>query len=130
MPQQVVNGALLRCSQGLAPSSLVVIPKGVSASTTASATIMDIAPMTNIAPFGMCNSSANPQVIANTAAASGVHTPAPCQPAIAGPWTPGSTRVKVRGLAALTDASTCQCAWNGTVEITAAGPGGMKVAEQ
>ena len=128
MPQQVVQGALLRCSQGVAPSTLNVIPKGVVAGATPTATVTDFAPGANIAPFGMCNSKSNPQVISLTAANMGVHTPAPCQPVIAGPWTPGATRVRIRGIAALSKNSTCQCAWNGKIEITAPGPPGLKVA--
>jgi hypothetical protein len=130
MPKLVVQGALLRCSQGTAPSSLAVVPHGVQAASTAAATVADYAPGANILPFGMCNSTLNPQVQMLIMAAAGKHTPAPCQPLIAAGWSPGGTRVKIRQLAALSDDSTCQCSWNGKVEITSPGPPGMKVGEK
>ena len=52
MAQLVVMGAMLRCTFGLAPSSLVVVPSAmVNGSTMAAATIMDHKPMANIMPF-------------------------------------------------------------------------------
>ena len=128
MPSQTVQGALLRCSQGTAPSTMNVVSKGVNTTATAAATVTDFAPTANLSPFGMCNSKSNPQVQSLTAANQGVHTPAPCQPLVTGPWTPGSIRVRIRGVAALSDNSTCQCAWNGKIEVTAPGPPGTKVA--
>ena len=85
---QVVMGATLQCSFGVAPSSLMVIPKGppTMAGGPLAASIMDFAPMVNILPFGMCTSAANPSVIAATAAALGVFTPMPCVPVTVAPW--------------------------------------------
>jgi hypothetical protein len=83
--------------------------------------IMDHVPNMNIPPFGMCQSMANPQVAAATAAALGVLTPQPCLPVTAAPWTPGSPTVLVNGQPALTATCTCQCAWGGV--ITVASPG-------
>jgi hypothetical protein len=86
IPMQVVNGAQLMCSFGAAPSNLVVLPQNrVECSNQFAASIMDHIPMTNIMPFGMCLSLANPPVA--TAAALGVLTPQPCIPASASPWT-------------------------------------------
>ncbi len=122
MGQQVVTGALLQCSFGAAPSSLIVIPKGlpVMAGGPLAATIMDFAPIANIPPFAMCNSPANPTVIAATAAALGVFTPMPCIP-VTVPWAPGSPTVLINNFPALNDSSKCMCAWGGVISINFAG---------
>jgi hypothetical protein len=115
----VVNGAGLKCSQGLAPSTLTVLPtKKIEADKQPGATIQDFKPNVNIAPFGMCNSTSNPQVISATATAQGVHTPMPCVPVTTAPWSPGSSIVTFHGEKALTADSKCNCAWNGSIEIT------------
>jgi hypothetical protein len=118
----VVNGAKLKCSQGMAPGSLTVLP-GVAQTDgpLPAATVMDFASMVNIAPFGMCQTQANPQVAAATAAAMGALTPMPCLPVITGPWSPGSSIVTIAEQKALTDDSTCSCAWTGSVAVTDAG---------
>ncbi len=122
MAKQVVSGAPLKCSMGLAPSSLVVLPvRRTNVEKRPAATIMDYVPLSNIPPFGLCNSSTNPAVIAATAAASGVHTPAPCIPAITAPWTPGGVTVNIGAITALNNTSRCFCLWAGVVSITNAG---------
>lgn len=63
MPQQVTMGAMLQCSFGVAPSTLVVLPLNrVLCEGPPAADIMDHIPLVNILPFGMCNSPANPEV--------------------------------------------------------------------
>ena len=84
-------GAMLQCSFGAAPSSLVVLPTNKILATTPAANIMDNKPMLNIMPFGVCMSMANPMVAAATAAAMGVLTPMPC--ASARPRRPPGRRV-------------------------------------
>ena len=115
----IVNGASIKCDQGIpGTSSLIVLPTArVTAGDMPVATIMDFKPMVNIPTFGMCNSSTNPVVIAATSAASGVHTPAPCVPATSSPWSPGSATTSVGELKALTKDSTCKCMWQGSVSI-------------
>jgi hypothetical protein len=114
MAKLVVHGALLKCDQGVAPASLTVVPKnGTTGSQLAVATVNDNVPNANIAPFGGCNSTANPAV----QAANGV-TPQLCTPVPTGPWSGGSEYVTLNGQQALTSDSTCSCAWNGTIEIT------------
>jgi hypothetical protein len=122
MPQVVVNGAILQCSFGIAPSTLVITPENRANITSLPiATIMDNIPMKNIMPFGMCQSLANPQVAAATAAASGVLTPQPCIPVINAPWTPGSVRVLLNNNPILTSSSTCMCNWGGVITLTNSG---------
>lgn len=120
MAKQVVMGAMLKCSFGLTPSSLIVIPKGTPhiVENKLAATIMDYAPIVNIPPFGMCTSPANPTVIAATAAAFGVPTPMPCIPVIPAPWVPGSPTVTINNFPALNDTSKCMCTWGGVINIT------------
>jgi hypothetical protein len=118
--QVVVNGAMLQCTFGAAPSSLTVLPVAkVMASSQPAATIVDSKPMANIKPFGVCMTPSNPQVAAATAAALGVLTPQPCIPATASPWTPGSPTVVIGGQPALTNLSKCMCTWGGVISVTA-----------
>ena len=84
---------MLKCSFGMAPSSLVVVVPLVGTESKPAANIIDHVPMTNIMPFGMCQSLANPEVAAATTAALGVLTPMPCVPVIPAPWAPGSPTV-------------------------------------
>ena len=76
------------CSFGLAPSTLSVVAPRPVVEGRPVATITDVAPGANIAPFGMCQSLANPMVAAATAAALGVLTPMPCVPVVPAPWIP------------------------------------------
>ena len=123
MGQQVVTGAMLQCSFGIAPSSLIVIPKGppVLSSGLPAASIMDFAPIANIPPFGMCNTPSNPMVAAATAAALGVLTPMPCIPVTVAPWFPGSPTVMINNFPALNNSSKCMCMWGGVISINFAG---------
>ena len=118
MPNQVVMGAQLQCTFGMAPSSLVVVPADmVLAEGPPAATIMDHKPLVNIMPFGMCSSPANPTVAAATAAALGVLTPMPCIPATAAPWVVGAPTVLIANKPALDNVSKCMCNWGGVISI-------------
>lgn len=122
MTALVVNGAMCSCSFGAAPSSLVVLPaKKVNGAKLPIATIMDHIPNTNILPFGMCSSIANPTVAAATAAALGVLTPMPCVPVTVAPWVPGKPMVMVGKMPALDQSSKCMCTWGGVIQFSAAG---------
>lgn len=114
---QVCMGAILKCSFGAAPSSLVVLPVNRVQTGTPDANIMDNKPLVNIMPFGMCSAPANPAVQAATAAALGTPTPAPCVPVIPAPWSPGSQTVLIANMPALNKTSTLTCAWAGVIEI-------------
>lgn len=121
MAMQVCMGAMMQCSQGVAPSTLVPTPKTVMTSNMVAANILDHIPIVNIPPFGMCRSPANPMVAAATAAAMGVLTPMPCIPATPAPWTPGAPTVLLCGAPALNDSSKLMCIWAGTISINMAG---------
>ena len=122
MPQHVCMGAMMMCTFGVAPSSLVVLPTNkVITSDMPAANIMDHIPMTNIMPFGMCISPSNPMVAAATAAALGVLTPMPCIPATTAPWVPGAATVLLANMPALDNVSQLMCMWGGVITFTFAG---------
>lgn len=121
MGQFVCMGAMLKCSFGVAPSPMVVLPVNRVLGMTPLANIMDNKPMANIMPFGMCQSLANPMVAAATAAAMGALTPMPCIPVTAAPWVPGSMKVMVANMPALNNSSKLLCNWGGMIAINHAG---------
>jgi len=111
--------AMMMCSFGMAPSSLVVLPVNrVMTDMVPDANIMDHIPMVNIMPFGMCMSPANPMVAAATAAALGVLTPMPCIPATASPWVAGAPTVLLGNQPTLDNVSTLMCNWGGVIQFT------------
>ena len=122
MSQQVCMGAMMTCSFGAAPSSLIVLPVNkVMTSNMPAANIMDNKPMVNILPFAMCSSLANPTVAAATTAALGVLTPMPCIPVTVAPWAPGSPTVMLANMPALNNTCTLNCMWGGVITISQAG---------
>jgi hypothetical protein len=122
MPLHVCSGAMMQCTFGLAPSSLVVLPANqMMTGNMPAANIMDNKPMVNIMPFGMCNSLANPTVAAATSAALGVLTPMPCVPMTTAPWAPGAATVMLGNMPALNDSSKLVCNWGGMISVTFAG---------
>ena len=128
MGQQVCMGAMLSCSFGVAPGTLVVLPLSQVMTTMPAANIMDNKPMMNVLPFGMCQSPSNPMVIAATAAALGVLTPMPCIPMTMSPWMPGSPTVLIDNMPALNDGSKLMCMWGGVIGIDAPGQFTVSVA--
>lgn len=121
MPMHTCMGAMMTCSMGMTPSSLVPTPKTVMTSNMVAANIMDHIPMVNVMSFGACKSPANPAVAAATAAAMGVLTPMPCIPVTPAPWVPGSPTVLVCGMPALNNTSKLMCIWGGVISFTSPG---------
>jgi hypothetical protein len=105
------TGSTLMCDMGLGPSTLavpastVMSPPGVMVGTT-----VDMVPITNVPPFPLCSSSANPTVVAAEGA------PAACLPVIPAPWVTPSTML-IDDVPALSMGATCQCAYGGTISI-------------
>lgn len=129
MAQQVVAGAMMMCSFGVAPSTLVVLPTNKTmCGGPPAANIMDSKPIVNIPPFGMCMSIANPMVAAATTAAMGVLTPMPCIPFTVAPWSPGSATVMLGNMPALNNTSMCNCNWGGVITISYAGQATTMIA--
>ncbi len=117
MGQCTVMGAMLSCSFGLAPSTLVPVGAArVTIEGRPAATITDMSPLANVPPFGMCTSLANPTVAAATSAALGVLTPMPCVPAITGPWMATAPTTVLGNIPILTSGSTCTCAYGGVIQ--------------
>jgi Domain of unknown function (DUF4280) len=126
MAMQVCMGAMMQCSFGMSPSSLVVLPTNkVFTSQVPDANIMDHEPLVNIMPFGMCTSLANPTVAAATAAALGVLTPMPCIPNTPAPWVLGAPTVLLGNAPTRDNSSQLICVWGGV--ITFSTPGEMTV---
>jgi len=119
----VVAGAQLLCSFGTAPSPMAVLPAKRVNATAPAATIMDNVPTTNIVPFAMCTSPANP---ATKRPPPVFFTPAPCVPATASPWAPGSSSCTIGGVPALESNSKLTCNWGGVIQVTS--PGQTKTA--
>ena len=124
-PLPVVAGALLQCPMGTAPSAMVVLPAArVLVEGRPVARITDNVPFLNLMPFGMCQSPANPMVMAATAAALGVLTPMPCLPMPVGPWISPVAQTVAGGLPLLGSGGTCPCAYGGVISIQM--PGAMR----
>lgn len=122
MPLQVCMGAMMQCSFGAAPSSLVVLPVNKTfTNQMPDANIMDHVPMVNIMPFGVCSSMANPEVAAATAAALGVLTPMPCIPNTPAPWVTGAPTVLLGNMPTLDNVSKLMCLWAGVIQFVDAG---------
>jgi len=110
---------MLSCTMGAAPcvfaaQKLPGAPQVMG--SLPAATIADFTPM-NIPTFGMCQSLANPQVAAATAAAFGVLTPMPCVPSVVAPWAPPSTCTKANAIPLATVQSQCLCAFGGMISV-------------
>lgn len=119
MPNQVCMNAMMMCTFGMAPSSLVVLPiNRVMTDQVPDANIMDHVPMVNIMPFGMCMSPSNPTVAAATAAALGVLTPMPCIPNTPSPWVAGAPTVLLGNQPTLDNVSQLMCIWGGVITFT------------
>ena len=116
MAQLVKMSALMACSFGKTPSSLIVLPVNrTNAEGTPAPNIMDFKPIVNIPPFGMCTVPTNPAVIA------ALGSPVPCVQLTTDPWIPGSPTVTIGGMPALNSTSKCMCKWLGVISITFAG---------
>ena len=120
----VCNGAQLKCSMGTSSSVLVVLPeRKILLDGQPQANIMDHESMTNIQPFGLCCSLANPVVAAATAAHLGVLTPMPCKPNTNSPWVKGERKLLLKDFPALCQDDILSCAWKGTISIVDCGQG-------
>ncbi|MCC5946263.1 MAG: DUF4280 domain-containing protein [Bernardetiaceae bacterium] len=122
MGKQICMGAMMTCTMGAAPASLIVAPTNkVMAGKMPAANIMDNKPFANIPTFGTCRSPANPAVAAATAANKGVLTQMPCVPVIPAPWIPGVPQVMIGKMPALNDTCKVMCQWAGMISFTTPG---------
>lgn len=122
MATYVCSTAQMQCTMGSAPSALTVLPvRTIFLCSKPMANISDNQPMVNIAPFGMCQSLANPQVAAATSAAMGTLTPQPCIPNTTSPWLNGKTDLLLKGQPALLNTCRLMCNWAGNISLTSNG---------
>lgn len=126
MSNLVSVGGTATCSMGTAPAPIRVTTQAkVLAGGKPAATIADCQGGSNIGPFGLCTSLANPAVAAATTAALGVLTPQPCMPVPAGTWIPKAPKVLVGGKPCLTADCQMMCAYAGQISLIQ--PGQAKV---
>lgn len=112
MPPALSNDATLVCSEGSAPSPLVVVPKPLPTTGMGMelARVDDAVPGLNIMPFGIC--------AILTAAAGGV--PTPCVPATVA-WAVPALMASEAGVPLTTVTSVCPCAVGGTIAVVLPG---------
>ena len=116
MPEPAaVATAITKCSFGVAPCPLDVLPTNNVLIEGRPAATISCCEIVNLPTFGMCTTLSNPEVASATTAALGVLTPMPCVPVLT-PWIPASETL-IGGEPALVSASTCMCAYGGVVEI-------------
>lgn len=125
MGQVVVAGATAFCTFGTGIGNIMPSEMSCLADGKPIVTITDCQ-LTNITPFNMCTSLANPQVAAATAAALGVLTPQPCMLVPAGTWIPSGPMVLVGGKPCVTTDCKLICG-NGLGQISIQSPGQVKV---
>jgi len=117
----------LKCSFGDQTSKLQVV-SGYNAKVCGNliANVMDYKPMTNILPFGKCQTTNNPQVASATRANDGSLKPQPCVPNLPAPWAKVKEDVQVGSQAALLEGSKLTCAYGGGIEIVDPGQSILK----
>lgn len=123
MSNMVTQSAMLQCSFGAAPCSMVVTNDlTVQGINNFSSNIQSKTPFADISGFSMCVSPSNP-VISGSA---GIITSTPCTPAFSAPWSPGSTTVQITSMGALNGSCMLTCSYASGV-ITITNPGAMTV---
>jgi hypothetical protein len=110
MKDTVVDGAMIKCSQGAAPGKLKIIRMSTKGCSSGVGNIGDMKPGVNLPPtFGAC-----------------MATPTcPCSPTPVGPWS-SSSKVKVDKLPVLDKGSKLQCVRGGSIQILYAGQGSIQ----
>lgn len=122
MSFHLCTGSMLTCPFGNVPVPFSALPvPRVMINNRPAGVMTDIAPITNIPPFGMCSSLSNPMVASATAAAMGALTPMPCVPVPAGPWLNPAPKVLIGGRPAISDGSKLMCIWGGQISVQSAG---------
>jgi hypothetical protein len=141
----VVEGAKIKCSQGIGESVLKsASDNNVKLHDQTVLTVADTMPNVNIMPFEGCKSNLNPAVAASTTNTNGMsdastqtalgvgallgaqavlgtlagNAPqAPCNPSICMKWLSSKEDVILNGEGVLTSDSTLTCMYNGKIEI-------------
>jgi hypothetical protein len=117
MPEIVTGTAQVKCTGAMPPGLAVlnVLPINmVSSGTQPVATVMDNKPFVNIVTFGACTMMPKPP------------PQLPCVFAPAGPWSPGSSKLSIKGQKALTKSCKLNCAIGGQISIVSPGVSKIK----
>ena len=118
MALQVTGLAMTKCLWGVAPSVYLTIPIHMEITfIMPAATIKDTIPFLNMMPFVMCQSKANPMVIAIMIASLGSVQVAPCIPMTFIPWVPPIPNVIIGGLPTIDNTAMAMCLWAGMITI-------------
>ncbi|SFR63897.1 DUF4280 domain-containing protein [Anaeromicropila populeti] len=105
--EYVVMGARLECALGATPSVLMVpVTKGFTIKNKIVATQVDMVPLMNVMPFGVCKISS---------------PPLPCIPTPVGPWMKPHSKVTACNIPVLTTSSCLMCARGGKISIKSSG---------
>ncbi|KZE73684.1 DUF4280 domain-containing protein [Paenibacillus elgii] len=114
----VVEGAFLQCSCGSAKATFKASAgRNITINGKPQGNVHDFKPGHNIPAFGMCSSTANPEVASATAANQGQLKKMPCKPAITVPWLNGKSDVMIDQFPALLNCSTNLCMWKGQITV-------------
>lgn len=108
----VVDGAKIKCSQGIGLSTLQkIVDHTVYLHDKTFLTVADNKAYGNIKPFSLCRSPQNPSVIA----AQG--KPSTCNPSICMKWMNGKTDLTIKGEQVLKSDCKLSCLFGGIIEI-------------
>lgn len=103
MPNLVQAGAICMCSYGKSPFTLQPLAPGKVKSAGVVLTVKDVPQSGPL--FGMCNSPANPATKNPSLSGPCNFTVNPASPM----WVPGSSKVTIGGMPALTNSSMLAC---------------------
>lgn len=108
----VVDGATIKCSQGIGDSTLKrTMDNTVFLHDKTFLNVAESKPYTNIVPFSLCKSPQNPAVIA----ANG--SPSTCNPNICMKWMNGKTDLSIKGEKVLKSDCKLSCLFGGMIQI-------------
>lgn len=118
MSIQTTGLALTKCMWGVAPSVYLTLPihREITFIMPA-ATMLDTFPFLNMMPFILCQSKANPMVIAIMIASLGSVQVAPCIPMTFIPWVPPVPTVLIDNMPAINNNAKAMCLWAGQIQI-------------
>ena len=106
--EYMTTGALIRCSNGVAPVPIIGIPHGVAAGSGGKLLLnaTDYKPIMNIPPFGTCSMKPPTPPGANV-----------CVPVTCMAWRKADMHCFIDGAPVLTKDSFCTCALGGTIKF-------------
>ncbi|WP_342261927.1 PAAR-like protein [Alphaproteobacteria bacterium endosymbiont of Tiliacea citrago] len=113
----VTANFISRCTMGIAPTPIAVLPNMCTGLNLDSVRITDCMPIINIKPYGMCNNPLNPAVAAIIASSFGAVRQFACISPLPTPWVPPNPRVLSRNLPSITSDAKKMCYPGGVISI-------------